>query len=82
MFFGSTSFSATSFADAGEINAIAVVTGNRLNIYIGNTSIAFPVTVAVLGNRFNLANNPVTVISWNPINPGVGQIWVPIDPDL
>jgi len=81
MFFGATSFSASPFADAGEINALVVVTGNKINITIGNTTIAFPITVPVTGNRFNLANNPVSVITWNPIPPGVSQIWIPIDPD-
>ena len=57
------------------------VTGNRLNITVGNTTIAFPITVPVTGNQINLANSPVSVISWNPIPPGVNQVWVPIDPD-
>ncbi len=81
MFFGATSFSASPFADAGEINALAIVTGNRLNVTIGNTTVAFPIIVPVTGQQFNLATNPVSVISWNPIPPGVNQVWVPIDPD-
>ena len=81
MFFGATSFSASPFADAGEINALVVVTGNKINITIGNTTIAFPITVPVTGNQINLANSTVSVISWNPIPPGVNQVWVPIDPD-
>jgi hypothetical protein len=39
------------------------------------------VRVDVTGQQINLANNPVSVISWNPIPPGVNQVWVPIDPD-
>jgi hypothetical protein len=81
MFFGATSFSAAPFAGVGVSNIVVNATGNQLNVSIGNTTINLITTVPVTGNRFNLANNPVTVISWNPINPGVGQIWVPIDPD-
>jgi len=81
MFFGATSFSSTPFAGVGITNVVVNATGNRINIAIGNTNVNLVTTVPVTGQRFNLATNPVTVISWNPINPGVGQIWIPIDPD-
>ena len=79
MFFGATSFSSAPFASEFVQNATILANGNQLNISIGNTTIV--ITVSVTGNRFNLANNPVSVISWNPIPPNVNQIWVPIDPD-
>jgi len=81
MFFGATSFSSTPFAGVGITNVVVNATGNRINIAVGNTNVNIVTTVPVTGQRFNLATNPVTVISWNPINPGVGQIWIPIDPD-
>ena len=104
MYFGTTAFAESPFADTGGVGQIVSVTGNRFNIAIGNTviiasSVVLPngkridlssgnvqiligQTVIVSGVELDLATNPVTVISWNPINPGVGQIWVPIDPDL
>jgi len=81
MFFGATSFSSAPFASEFVQNATILANGNQLNISIGNTTINIVITVPVTGNRFNLANNPVSVISWNPIPPGVSQIWIPIDPD-
>lgn len=81
MLFGSTSFSAAPFSSPYIQDFTVAVTGNRLNITVGNTTIALPITVPVTGNQINLANSPVSVISWNPIPPGVNQVWVPIDPD-
>ena len=81
MLFGSTSFSAAPFSSPFIQGSSVLVTGNRLNISVGNTTIAFPTTVTVTGNQINLANSTVSVISWNPIPPGVNQVWVPIDPD-
>ena len=78
MFFGATSFSATTFAGVGIQNVVVLPNGNRLNITIGNTTVGFGTTVT--GNRFNLALGTVSVVSWNPIDPNAGQTWVPIDP--
>jgi hypothetical protein len=38
----------------------------RLNITIGNTTVDLVTTVPVTGNKFNLANNPVSVINMEP----------------
>ena len=81
MLFGATPFAATTFAGVGIQNITVVANGNRLNIAIGNTTVDLITTVNVTGQQFNLANNPVSVISWNPIPPGVNQVWVLIDPD-
>jgi|TARA_B100001063_G_scaffold13314_1_gene10345 hypothetical protein len=81
MFFGATPFASTTFAGVGIQNITVLANGNRLNIAIGNTTVDLVTTVNVTGQQFNLANNPVSVISWNPIPPGVNQVWVPIDPD-
>jgi hypothetical protein len=78
MFFGATSFSATTFAGVGIQNVVVLPNGNRLNITIGNTSVNFGVNPT--GNRFNLASGSVSVISWNPIDPNATGVWVPIDP--
>tara|TARA_R110002153_G_C13066205_1_gene472746 strand:+ start:16 stop:321 length:306 start_codon:yes stop_codon:yes gene_type:complete len=81
MLFGATPFASTTFAGVGIQNITVLANGNRLNITIGNTTINLVTTVSVTGQQFNLATNPVSVISWNPIPPNVNQIWVPIDPD-
>ena len=78
MFFGATSFSATTFAGVGIQNVVVLPNGNRVNISIGNTTVGFGVRPA--GNRFNLANGTVNVVSWNDIDPNATGTWVPIDP--
>ena len=78
MFFGSTSFSATTFAGVGIQNVVVLANGQRVNIAVGNTTIASG--VRPVGNRFNLAIGSVSVISWNPIDPNATGVWVPIDP--
>lgn len=81
MFFGATSFASAPFASEYIQNSSVLLTGNRLNITIGNATVAIVEVVSVTGNRFNLASDPVSVVSWNPIPPGVSQIWIPIDPN-
>ena len=78
MFFGATSFSATTFAGVGIQNVVVLVNGKRVNIAIGNTTVGFGVQPT--GNRFNLANGTVNVVSWNDIDPNATGTWVPIDP--
>ena len=81
MLFGSTSFSAAPFSSPYIQDFTVAVTGNRLNISVGNTTIAFPITVPITGNQINLATNTVDVVNWNPIVPGATGTWVPIDPN-
>ena len=83
MFFGASTFSQVPFSDAGVIGNSTVVTpsGSRFNISIGNITTIPDQKIGVTGNRFNLATNPVSVIVWNGIVPGVSQIWIPIDPE-
>ena len=38
------------------------------------------ITILATGNQINLASGSVSVITWNPIPPGVNQTWIPIDP--
>ncbi len=78
MFFGATSFSATTFSGVGIQNVVVLANGNRVNIAIGNSTVGFGTTVT--GNRFNLANGTVNVVSWNDVNPNATGVWVPIDP--
>ena len=78
MFFGSTSFSATTFAGVGIQNVVVLANGQRVNISVGNATFASGVSPG--GNRFNLAIGSVSVISWNPIDPNATGVWVPIDP--
>ena len=83
MFFGATSFSQTSFSDVGnnQLSPVVLVSGNQFNIAIGNIGPIPNVLIVPTGQQFNVATGPVSVITWNPIPPGVNQIWVPIDPD-
>lgn len=81
MLFGSTSFSAAPFSSQYVQDSTILLTGNRLNITIGNTTVSIIKIVPVIGNQINLANNTVNVINWTPIPPGASQIWIPIDPD-
>ena len=81
MFFGATSFAATTFAGVGGGGIVVLANGNRLNIAIGNAIGDITVRVDVTGQQINLATHPVSAITWNPIPPGVNQVWVPIDPD-
>jgi hypothetical protein len=83
MFFGTTTFPQTTFSDIGSStdSPIVIVSGNRLNISIGNIAPIPNQLIVPTGVQFSLATNPVSVITWNPIPPGVNQVWVPIDPD-
>jgi hypothetical protein len=83
MFFGSTSFSQSAFSDVGVLGnrAVVVPNGSRINISIGNLGPIPDVLIVPTGTQLNLASSTPSVISWNPIPPGVTQIWVPIDPD-
>lgn len=78
MFFGATSFSATTFAGVGIQNVVVLPNGSRINIALGNQTVGFGTTVT--GNRLNLAIGTISVISWNPIDPNATGVWVPIDP--
>jgi hypothetical protein len=55
--------------------------GSEVEITIGNVTIRVNKNVLVSGAQINLATNTLDVITWNPIPPGVSQIWIPIDPD-
>jgi len=81
MLFGSTSFSAAPFSSPYIQDFTVAVTGNRLNISVGNTTVVFPITVPVTGNQINLATNTINVISWIPIDPNATGVWIPIDPN-
>ena len=78
MFFGATSFSATTFSGVGIQNVVVLATGKRVNIAIGNAEVDFGVNPT--GSRINLANGTVNVVSWNDIDPNATGTWVPIDP--
>ena len=83
MFFGSTSFSQSAFSDVGVLGnrAVVIPTGSQVNVAIGNLGPIPDVLIVPTGVQFNLATSTPSVISWNPIPPGVTQVWVPIDPD-
>tara|TARA_R100001510_G_C7467552_1_gene85278 strand:+ start:235 stop:492 length:258 start_codon:yes stop_codon:yes gene_type:complete len=83
MFFGTTTFAQTTYSDIGSssVSPTVIVSGNRFNISIGNIATIPSQVVGVTGQQLNVATNPVSAITWNPIPPGVNQIWVPIDPN-
>ena len=83
MFFGSTSFSQSAFADVGTniTNSVVIPLGSQVNVAIGNLGPIPDVLIVPTGLQLNVATGTPSVISWNPIPPGVNQVWVPIDPD-
>jgi len=83
MFFGTTTFAQTTFSDIGSstVSPVVIVSGNRFNITIGNIGPIPNQLIVPTGIQLNVATNPVSAITWNPIPPGVNQVWVPIDPD-
>ena len=83
MFFGTTTFAQTTFSDIGSstVSPVVIVSGNQLNIAIGNIGPIPNQLIVPTGIQLNVATNPVSVITWNPIPPGVNQVWVPVDPD-
>ena len=83
MFFGTATFAQTTFSDIGSstVSPTVIVSGNRLNISIGNIATIPNQLIVPTGVQFNVATNPVSAITWNPIPPGVNQVWVPVDPD-
>jgi len=78
MFFGATTFAGDAFAGLGSFGNIANVTGNNLNISIGNTTTAsvHPVT----GSQISVATGSPFVVIWTPIDPNASGTWIPIDP--
>ena len=64
-----------------EGKSLVLPTGERVNLATGNVTIKLGKTVLVTGEELALATNALDVIVWNPIPPGVSQIWIPIDPD-
>ena len=83
MFFGTTTFAQAPFSDVGSsiVSPIVILSGNRLNISIGNITTLPEQLIGATGQQFNVATNPVSVITWTPVPPGANQVWVPIDPD-
>jgi|TARA_R100001126_G_scaffold16485_1_gene7650 hypothetical protein len=83
MFFGTTTFAQAPFSDVGSsiVSPIVILSGNGLNISIGNITTLPEQLIGVTGQQFSVATNPVSVITWTPVPPGANQVWVPIDPD-
>jgi hypothetical protein len=83
MFFGTTTFAQAPFSDIGSsiVSPIVILSGNGLNISIGNIATLPEQLIGVTGQQFSVATNPVSVITWTPVPPGANQVWVPIDPD-
>ena len=80
MLFGAQAFSSAPFSSQFVQDSSVLLTGNQMNINIGNVVIDITMRVNVTGNQINLATNTIDVISWNPIDPNATGVWVPIDP--
>lgn len=76
MIFGTTAFASAPFSSEFIGNVTILANGNQIDIAVGNVD-----TRPIVGSQINLATNPVSVITWNQIPPGVNQVWTPIDPD-
>ena len=62
MFFGGTSFASAPFADPGfNPNALAIVTGNRINESTGTVGIVGKAIILPNGSRFNIGIGNVQV---------------------
>ena len=61
--------------------AVILPTGQRVNLSTGNVVVKIGQTVLVTGEELALATGDAFVVNWNPIVPGVSQVWTPIDPD-
>jgi len=62
MFFGGTSFASAPFADPGfNPNALAIVTGNRINESTGTVAIVGDALILPTGSRFNIGIGNVQV---------------------
>ena len=59
MFFGATSFSATTFAGVGIQNVVVLVNGKRVNIAVGNTEVDFGVNLQATDLTL-----PMVVLMW------------------
>ena len=83
MFFGATTFAQAPFSDVGSniISPIVTPSGIRLNVANGTFATIPDPKIGPTGFQLNVATGSVSVISWNPIPPGVNQVWVPVDPD-
>jgi len=75
--------SQSAFADVGTniTNSVVIPVGSQINVSIGNLGPIPDVLIVPTGVQLNVATSTPSVISWNPIPPGVTQVWVPIDPD-
>ena len=90
MYFGATAFSAAPFSDVGfNPNAYVNVTGQRLNVNIGNITITGQSILSVTGNRVNLSTGNVTIIgkarevlSGNGLELGIGNAQASIPKDV
>ncbi len=60
--------------------ANVAVTGNQLTIGTGSVSITAAANVTPTGVPMTLTVKDAGIITWNDINPGVSQVWTPIDP--
>jgi len=91
MFFGSVSFAESPFADPGGVNILVTVSGQRINLAIGNASVRESVIVLPTGEQVNLATGNVVItidqtvlITGNQINLATGTAsmvsWTPIIP--
>ena len=62
MFFGGTPFASAAFADPGfNPNALAIVTGNRINESTGTVGIVGKAIILPNGSRFNIGIGNVQV---------------------
>jgi hypothetical protein len=81
MFFGAQSFSSAPFSSQYVQDSTILLTGNQMNITIGNATVSIVKVVPVTGNQINLATDTTNVINWNSIIPGATGVWIPIDPE-
>jgi len=62
-------------------NPLVPVTGSRINFRTGSVSVITWELIPVDPGNNWVAIDPGSVVEYTNINPGVSQIWTPIDPD-
>ena len=63
MYFGATPFSAAAFSDVGfNPNAFVSITGQRINVSVGNVTQAADANFSITGQRLNISTGNSTIV--------------------
>ena len=91
MYFGGTSFAASTFGSSGGVSVTVTVNGQRMNFAIGNVQIIGKAVVLPNGQRVNISTGNVeikigqtVVVTGQELELATNTVdvisWIPIDP--